>query len=533
MRKEDQILPVDQFRDAKASYRNDISAARTSRFKRTRQGVPVSGAGADYHYRSDRDYLHLVEYAWDMYLNDGAIKPLIDAAIRNLLHGGINPDPQTGDKETNDILKALWKDWSEDSDQCDAQGKLDFRSLSVQVLTGKLVAGDILALPLRSGAIRLMESQRLRTPSNANQKRFKIVHGVKMTAGRKPIEYFFTKDEIDPHKTIRLVSDMIKIRARDRDGNKQVFHVYDPARTSQSRGLSALTPCFDLAGMFEDINFAKLVQQQAVSCITYIFNKVMTGNPLDTPPATGSATLETQDDGSSRYVENQGPGMKLFPPPGVEVTGFSPNIPNAEFFEQVKLILRLIGINLGVPLIAYMLDASETNFSGWRGAMDQAKMGFQDGQKNLVRDFHSPVYRWKVRQWMAGSPALAAAARQNGVNIFGARWDYPNWPYIQPLQDAQADSLLITSGLSSQRRVMAKNGQQIDEVRTETIGDNKTAIKEAMEAARELNKDLKDGEKPVLWQDILSLPQHAEIKIDTGGGQDEPELPANSQRREQ
>ena len=107
----------------------------------------------------------------------------------------------------------------------------------------------------------------------------------------------------------------------------------------------------------------------------------------------------------------------------------------------MRLILTLIGINLGLPLVMVLMDASETNFSGWRGAVDQARLGFRQNQKRLINRFHKPVYLWKVRQWMAEDAALRRAAARSDVNIFAHRWNPPTWPYIQPLQDATADLL--------------------------------------------------------------------------------------------
>src|SRR5690606_1028361 len=100
------------------------------------------------------------------------------------------------------------------------------------------------------------------------------------------------------------------------------------------------------------------------------------------------------------------PGIEYTGAPGEKLTGFSPNIPNAEFFEHARLILTFVAINLDMPLQMLLLDATATNFSGWRGAFDQAKIGFRQIQSWLLKRFYAPVYEWKLRQWIAEDPAI-------------------------------------------------------------------------------------------------------------------------------
>jgi hypothetical protein len=49
------------------------------------------------------------------------------------------------------------------------------------------------------------------------------------------------------------------------------------------------------------------------------------------------------------------------------------------------------------------------------------------------------------------------------------RWQPPSWPYIQPYQDAQADALLLSSMLSSPRRVHQQRGMDFTEVAAEAV----------------------------------------------------------------
>lgn len=478
--------------------RSDYAAARSSRHRRRRTGVNPTGSGADYHYRSEGDYLRLLEQARDFDRNDVLVGQMVDRVLDNTIQDGFRLDVDTGDDGLDDALETRWREWSRDADQCDVAGECSFAEIERLVLRHTIVDGDVLVLPLKDGSLQVVEGHRLRTPSATKQN---VVLGVKLDQNRRRLEYWITRDDIDPNATLKLVSDTLQIKARGEDGHRQVFHILNPKRASQTRGVTAFAPIFDHCGMFEDINFARLVQQQVVSCFAILRERE--GDFAGGKPApTGAQTTETQADGSARVIQGIAPGMEIPGLPGEKISAFSPNVPNPEYFDHVRLIMQLIGINLGLPLVLLLLDASETNFSGFRGAVDQARLGFRRNQESLIRRLHCPTYQWKVRQWMAEDPAIRSAEAA-GKNVFGHHWHPPTWPYIEPLKDGQAAVLRIQKMLTSPRREHAKDGRDFYEIVTETVADNAYKIRAAKTAAMEINKEFKD-DQPCHWRELLS-----------------------------
>lgn len=476
--------------------RSDYNAARSSRFRRRRTGVSASGSGADYHYRSESDYLRVLEQARDMDRNDSVIGQAITRATTNAIQDGITVDPQTGDDELDDRLEAKWNEWAGDPAQCDIQQERDFHQLEHAALRATFADGDIVALGIRdsrttpSGPLQMIEAHRLRTPTQAMRadSDINLVHGFELDQRRRRVAVRITRDDIDPLSALGRLDQTQRFPIRDADGRRQIFHVYDPKRVTQTRGVSALAPVFDDAGMFEDINFAKMVQGQVVSCIAILRTRGATWQAPAGSEQRGTRTTETRGDGTQRIVEGIAPGMEVFGEPGETLNGFSPNVPNPEYFEHARLMLTLIGINLGLPLILLLLDGSETNFSGWRGALDQAKLGFRHNQKWLVSRFHRPIYTWKVKQWLDRDVALARLAQREGVNVFGHAWKTPGWPYIEPMKDAMADDLRTTRNLISQRRRFAERGLDFFQVGREIIEDRAFLIKTAWEQKELLQK---------------------------------------------
>ena len=153
----DLVSPQEGFELIRADYQ----AAKSSRFRRRRIGYSSMGSGADYHYRSESDYLKLIEIARDMDRNDLIVGQMIDRAVTNEVQEGIRLDPQTGDEKLNQDLQARWEDWANDPIQCDVAGENTFAGIEYLASRAVKVDGDIFALPLIDGQIQLIEGHRV------------------------------------------------------------------------------------------------------------------------------------------------------------------------------------------------------------------------------------------------------------------------------------------------------------------------------------------------------------------------------------
>lgn len=503
---------VDEFADLRADY----SAAKPSRFKRQRRGLLPYGSGNDYSLRVPTDYYSVVEQARDMDRNDVLIGQMVTRAVENILQDGMRPDPQSGDKGFDSHLRDRWKAWAASPEACDQQAESDFDGLTFLALRQFLVDGDVFPLLLRDGQIQLVEGHRCRSilPLTDN-----TVLGVELNKSRKAVAYHFADDAISPMQVGMQFGDTRRYPVRDADGERVVCQVMDRRRSSQTRGMSALTPIVDTSGMADDLLFSKLVQSQVASCFAIFHEYEIGSEPAGDMGQLGARSTTPNADGTVETTEALGPGMRIRGKPGEKLQGFSPNVPNDTFFPHIKLIINLISINLGLPLILGLLDASETNFSSWRGAVDQARLGFRRLQNVLRMRFLVPVYRWKVRQWLAEDGVARVLAEAGKLDPLAHKWNRPSWPYIEPLKDAQADSHRLENGLVSPRRLFAENGQEFSEHVVETIDDLSFAIVRAKKRAAAINA-LNLDDDPVHWRELIYLPMPQGVKttIEADGG---------------
>jgi len=495
--------------------RQDFTAAKASRFKRKRN-VPTQGAHGDYHYRSESDYLRVMEYARDMERNDSIVGSILTLAANVTLMNGIEVQADSGFRKLDRALQEEWDEWCLDAELCDAQGERNFYEQQHYAFRQMLGDGDILALFRGDGRLQHVEAHRIRTPSGTKKN---VVHGVLLDEDRKRRQYWVTKEDLDLHAPLVKVGDIVPFDTRDPDdGQRLVAHLYNSKRFSQTRGVSAFAPCFDLCGMAEDIQFAKLVQQQIVSCFAIFKERDANYDGADDggDDQTGSRTLAGRDDGTTGVIEGIAPGLYREGKRGETFKGFSPAVPNQEFFTQFRLTLQMIGVNLGLPLIVVLMDAAETNFSGWRGAMDVAKMGWRFNQMEMCGHYVSPVYKWRARYLIETNRAigkLAAEAVSRGKKPFRHTTHCPVWPYVNPLQDVATDLMRLRHAMISPIQFYNERNLDPRKVVRETIGFNSRAIAAAVAAAKEINA--KNPEANITWRDLwpAAPPEGVNISI--------------------
>ena len=488
-----------QFKRAKEA-RADFDFVKPSRYKRTRTGLAPQGGSGDYHSRNTHEYYNGIELARDMMRNDAIVGQAVERAAQNIVQGGFSLDWRTKSKALNRLLRDMWNEWASDPEQCDLAGEMTFPEYELQSCTDMLGDGDCVITGTLDGPLQYFEGHNIfrRHP------RQNTVLGVQLAPNarnyRKRQAYWVVRDDIDPRNTRKEISQPLAVRSED--GVRQVFHVYHRKRTTLTRGVTALAPIFNVAGMRDDIDFAKLVQQQVVSCFAIFFKRShhVQGSIPSTDAGYGKTSTETDSEGT-RIVDQVAPAMQVTGAPGEEIEGFSPNIPNPEYFDHYKLMITQIGINLGLPLVLVLFDSAAT-FHGHRTTLEEARRGFRSNQRNLMNRLHHPVVKWKLAQWLADSSKLRSDVARFGMTY---KWTPPSWAYIDLLKDAQGNALRLKTNQTSPRRLLAETiGADWEDIVSETVEDNSLAIQAAIKEANKINDKFPDAN--VNYRELISPP---------------------------
>lgn len=496
-------------------YRNlraDYDAGKPSRFNRRRPGVSTSGRSADYHYASEAAFFYSMEWARDVDRNDQIVGQGIDRLVENIVQDGFTLEPQTGDSAIDTDLKAWWNEIAYTAETWDIQGELPFDAMEQLTLRQMIVDGDIFHLPeAETGLDEAVEAHRARTPTNTTQN---VVHGVLLSPTRRRLEYWFTRDDVSPLASIARVADIDKRPARQwspltQSWERAVVHCFNPRRISQTRGFTALAPILNTAEQHDDSQFAELIARKMQACAV-LLEESASNAPPGGPVLPGTKT-ESLDTDTDRTTVELSPGARIRAGRGRTLKGFVPTIPGAQYRPHSLMLLTFIAVNLKMPLQLLLLDPTMTNFSGWRGAMQAARLGFRVFQQRLAERYHEPMYRARVLHKLSQDSVLLAAYKR-GVNVFNHRWQPPGFPYIQPEVDAAANAFRVRNLQTSPRRLAAEVGYDDAEVTREIAEDNARKIRLFKATAAAINAEFQDDD-PVSWRDVMTLPTPGAVNM--------------------
>ena len=125
---------ANSFNDLRADFR----AGQDSRFVSRLTGVHSMGSGADYHYRQETRWLHMLERARHYQRNDQVVGQGVRRVVANIVQEGFTLDVDTGDDALDVELKARWEAWSTEPDECHSEGEHDFAQLERMALSSTM-----------------------------------------------------------------------------------------------------------------------------------------------------------------------------------------------------------------------------------------------------------------------------------------------------------------------------------------------------------------------------------------------------------
>jgi capsid protein len=168
--------------------------------------------------------------------------------------------------------------------------------------------------------------------------------------------------------------------------SSQAFHLFDPLRIDQYRGISAFhTAINDATDIYDIINFEKMAAKNASSQAGIV--KRNNNNASDLSTLTNdedlngnTIKLEAIESGKISYLE---PGEDIVFPDG-------PSRPSGAFAEFHKILLRNICLGLGIPY-SFAVDPSAMSGPTARLEMQQAGRTFRRYQKLLDDKVLRPI----------------------------------------------------------------------------------------------------------------------------------------------
>jgi capsid protein len=349
---------------------------------------------------------------------------------------------QTGDDRFDTDAQTLMESYSNNPSECDVMGRHTLDRIVRMTEARAVLEGDHLLLPLNSGMIQQVESDRLRSLLGVGIND-EEVHGVTLNPQGRALSY-----KIWQRCLFGGYKDPVDIPAKN-----VIFHGYFPGeRSDQVRGVGLITS--GLADFCDAYEWTDLTR--AAAKLRAAFGMIITSEATDgigdhyetepTQPIYDQYGRQIAPATNGKYEVDLGKGpFKLEMDPGEDLKFVTDDAPSVQTFEFFKSAIGFALKSIDIPLCFY--DEGLTNFFGQRAALILYLESCKTKRRNLVTNVLAPLTRWLLVRWIAqGKLRLPSGG---DVSKIPFAWHPAGVPYWNPSQEINADIQAIQSGLGN------------------------------------------------------------------------------------
>lgn len=372
---------------------------------------------------------------------------------------------RTPDALANTALEAAWGRWAAKG-VCDVTGRMSLRDITHLLIKAAARDGEFLVRLVRGKAagnpfglaLQVLDVDRIDTSINRSA-------GSGVTAIRMGVELNEWGRATALHLKTRHPGEQYHNTARDtatgsiRLPADEVIHGFIVDRPEQVRGVpwmhASMLRLNNLGGYEEAAIVASRVGASKMGFFT-------------TPDGSAETLADGTDAATGASVTDADPGTFETLPPGTSFAPFNPDYPSQMFGDFVKANLRGIASGLGVSYHSLANDLEGVSFSSIRSGTLEERDAWLVVQGWFVECFLEPVFSEWLRNALAFGQAtmpggsalpLAKLEKFSGHAFVGRRWEW-----VDPLRDIQADIEAINAGLKAPQDVVARMGDDYEDV---------------------------------------------------------------------
>lgn len=394
--------------------------------------------------------------------------------------------------EWANINEDQFSTWAETT-ECDAARTQTLLGLTIQALTGAMMNGDAIALPIwetRSGSrwstrLQTVEADRLATPPWLRND--KSIHGgVKVDKHGAPVGYWISKKHPGDHHGYLSANqdDWTYVPAFTRWGRRRVIHLFDKERSGQSRGKSIFTAVmreFKMAGEYLGSELHAAVANALVAAfLESNLDPQAVSEIFGTDASEATSYWKTVSEKWNRKKLES--GLMLTLPVGTKFASHDTARPNVAFEGFMEAVMRHMAAGLNIPYELLLKDFSKTNYSSARAALLEAWRYFQSRRRWLKVQWLDPIYELWMEEAINLERIDAPDFYENRFAYTSCRWIMSGRGWVDPVKEAKGAEMRMGLGLSTQQDECAEQGKDYQEVQDQRIRELKEASEKVKEA---------------------------------------------------
>lgn len=366
-------------------------------------------------------------------------------------------DPSAG---VNAALEQAWEEWGR-ATTASADGRQSWTELQRTIAKNLAQDGEVILRSVKyfdnkfGYTLQLIDPDRLdflyvESPGkNQNRVRF----GVEMDDWGRPVAYHVWK-----HHPAEFEYD--RDNERIRIPAEEIIHLYIADRVDQTRGISWFHAVMLALKMYDGYQEAELVAARtAAAKMGFIVS----------PPDSYQAPADADE----RITMEVEPGLFEQLDPGYDFKTWDPQHPTTAFESFSKQVLKSISAGLSVTHATLSHDLSEANYSSLRAGLLPERDYWRMIQDYVIEHCHRRVFAdWLSMAILTGQ----VKAGMRGMDTMSqVRWAARGWEWVDPLNEMRAAALGIDYGLRSRTRIVADQGEDLEEVFADLSHEQKLA----------------------------------------------------------
>ena len=386
----------------------------------------------------------------------------------NFVGTGIIPQARSSSDRLNKQIMAAWELFVS---ECDADGNLDLYGLQALIVRSMFESGecfvryrdrqasDGLTIPFQ---LQVLEADYLDTTKSYQQLSGGgyIRQGIEFDALGRRVAYWMWPNHPGDSAQLWPRFQSTRIPA------DQILHIFEKDRPGQIRGVTAYSPVMLKMRDLDDYDDAELWRKKIESCFAaFVIQNSGTDGPTIGNISTASTVSGSGGEPIPKRIEAFRPGMIEYLKPGEDVKFGAPTS-DANYAAYMRAQLHAVAAGLGITYEQLTGDLSQVNYSSLRaGLLEFRRMIDTLRWQVFIPQFCLPVWkRFIDRAYITG---------RIGKTDYAVSWTAPKFEMIDPLKDAQADTLMMRNGTLTLREAIANRGFDPDQQIADIAATNK------------------------------------------------------------
>lgn len=410
-----------------------------------------------------------------LYMNNEVAGAVLAKIKTNVVGAGLIPKPvinykylgitREQAKEYERIIKAKFNAWALSSNS-DSSRTNDFYTTQALVMLSWVMSGDVFAIPKRKKrkgvdielCIQILEADRIKNPSGSNEY---IKGGVELDKDGELLKYYIS----DKHPGDGN-SDVKGYPVYNSLGRKNIYHVFEPERPGQRRGVPLLAPLLSSLKQLGRYQTAEITSAVMNAMIGLIIEK-----PEESQKAYYNSDYGKQVNGAvppkqpeQKYDIKNATVIETYK--GHTVKEFQTTRPNKNYKDFVETIIEGMGARSLVPK-EVLMSSFKSSYSAARAALEEAHKRFLVSRKILEIKFCQPIYEEFILDLIKNGDIECPGFFEDETirhAFTRAIWIGPNKASLDPVKDARAAEISLKNKTTTRSMIALSFGIDYDDI---------------------------------------------------------------------